>query len=379
MKNQKFKTYYAPAERLAPEKIKVQAEWFQNNEVIRSISDAVSKMMVILNPQRQIVYANNQYLKFLKLSSRDAVIGKRPGEAVNCIHAFKTRGGCGTTEFCRTCGAINAILESKKGKQSEKECRIMSFGNNALDLRVTATPYHQNGEEFTIFAISDISSEKRRQALERIFFHDVLNSLGGISGLSSILPEVKDENEMSEIAQSLNRAAENVIEEIQSQRQLTAAENGDLELNYSPTDTLTIIQEVSDLYSRHEVVGDKRISIEKHSEKIPFKTDTVLLRKILGNMVKNALEASMPLSTVTLHVKKNHQHIIFSVHNENFMERNIQLQMFNRSFSTKGAGHGLGTYSMKLFGEKYLKGKVWFTTGREEGTRFFLKLPLDQS
>mgnify|MGYP006293419399 CR=1 len=34
--------------------------------------------------------------------------------------------------------------------------------------------------------------------------------------------------------------------------------------------------------------------------------------------------------------------------------------LFKRSFSTKGVGRGIGTYSMKLFGEKYLKGKVDF-------------------
>jgi sensor histidine kinase regulating citrate/malate metabolism len=37
-------------------------------------------------------------------------------------------------------------------------------------------------------------------------------------------------------------------------------------------------------------------------------------------------------------------------------------------------GRGIGTYSMKLFGEKYLKGKVWFTSSAENGTSFFFEL-----
>lgn len=39
----------------------------------------------------------------------------------------------------------------------------------------------------------------------------------------------------------------------------------------------------------------------------------------------------------------------------------LLLRIFQRSFSTKGAkGRGLGTYSMKLFGETYLGGQVSF-------------------
>jgi sensor histidine kinase regulating citrate/malate metabolism len=51
--------------------------------------------------------------------------------------------------------------------------------------------------------------------------------------------------------------------------------------------------------------------------------------------------------------------------------------MFQRSFSTKGSDRGLGTYSMKLLGERYLHGEVEFTTSQEEGTTFRLILPLE--
>jgi signal transduction histidine kinase len=35
----------------------------------------------------------------------------------------------------------------------------------------------------------------------------------------------------------------------------------------------------------------------------------------------------------------------------------------------------MGTYSMKLFGEKYLHGKVSFVSTKEEGTIFTFRLP----
>jgi signal transduction histidine kinase len=64
------------------------------------------------------------------------------------------------------------------------------------------------------------------------------------------------------------------------------------------------------------------------------------------------------------------------VHNPGFMTRDVQLQVFQRSFSTKGAGRGLGTYSIKLLTERYLKGTVSFTTDPEAGTTFRVRYPL---
>ena len=52
------------------------------------------------------------------------------------------------------------------------------------------------------------------------------------------------------------------------------------------------------------------------------------------------------------------------------MPANVQLQMFQRSFSTKGRGRGLGTYSVKLLTEKYLQGRIAFTSTSEAGTTF---------
>ncbi|MCA1759692.1 MAG: GHKL domain-containing protein, partial [Bacteroidales bacterium] len=91
--------------------------------------------------------------------------------------------------------------------------------------------------------------------------------------------------------------------------------------------------------------------------------------------VKNALEASPLKATVTLSFHENKDSIQFFVHNSTWIEREVQLQLFKRSFSTKGAGRGIGTYSMKLLGEKYLKGKVWFQSSPEKGTTFFIAVP----
>lgn len=372
---EKLKTYFAPAERADPLQVENDFRMFSENIILNKIADSVSSMLVILNLQRQIVYANKNFLRFLNITENKIVIGKRPGEAVNCIHAYSEDGGCGTTEFCRTCGSVGAILEAQIGMQSEKECRIINCSNEAMDFRITATPYRENGTEYTFFTIHDISNEKRRQMLERVFFHDVLNSAGGIAGLSSILQEVNDTSDIKEIAKTISRAANHMVEEIQAQRQLILAERGDLEPEFLSTTSLTLLNDVADLFSKHETVKDKTLHVSENLDDVHVYTDPVILRRILGNMVKNALEASPPKATVHLSFQEKNGTIQFSVHNNSLIKREVQLQLFKRSFSTKGAGRGIGTYSMKLLGEKYLKGKVWFSSSPENGTTFYIAIP----
>jgi len=57
------------------------------------------------------------------------------------------------------------------------------------------------------------------------------------------------------------------------------------------------------------------------------------------------------------------------------MPLEVQRQLFTRSFSTKGTGRGLGTYSIKLITEKYLQGTVSFVSNEEQGTVFTVRYP----
>lgn len=374
MTNEILKTKFAPAARAHKEIVKQRFLVVNQNQTIVALLNALSQMVIILNEERQIIYANKSFLNLLNIEDQNILLGKRPGEAVSCLYSNKEEGGCGTSEFCRTCGAVNSILEAQGGQQSTKECRILTSETSAFDLRVTSTPFKLENYNFTIFTIIDIGDEKRRQTLERVFFHDVLNSAGGISGLSDLLPEIDDKSEVNDLSHIIKRSADNLIEEIQLQRQLSAAERGDLELKITTIQADKITKDIKELYSNHEITKDKRIKINESSDTIDFLSDKVLVRRIVGNMLKNAIEASTPGETVNLGCTNINGKTRFSVHNNSFMTIEVQNQLFQRSFSTKGTGRGIGTYSMKLLGEKYLSGKVWFESKPDKGTTFYLEL-----
>ncbi|MDY6989658.1 MAG: ATP-binding protein [Thermodesulfobacteriota bacterium] len=106
-------------------------------------------------------------------------------------------------------------------------------------------------------------------------------------------------------------------------------------------------------------------------------SDKTLVVRIVGHMLKNALEASSPGEPVLAGCEPvGDKHIGFWVQNPQFIPEETQHQIFKRSFSAKGAGRGIGTYSMKMLSEQYLKGTVDFTTNAEEGTVLRATFPL---
>jgi len=332
----------------------------------------------VIDKNRQIVYANDDFLSLLGINTLDPILGKRPGEVISCIHAADESSGCGTSLSCAYCGAVNAILESQKtGKKSTKETRITSEVEGKLrswDLNIISTPVLIAGNLFYVLVLQDISDEKRRSALERIFFHDLLNSAGGLNGLLTILKDGATPEETRELINLSEEASRNIIEEILLQRQIRAAENGELKVKIEPTNSIELLDSAIGKIGFHEAGRDRSIIKDKNSANIDFESDKILLQRVIINLLKNALEATELSGVVTTGIENNEEKIALWVKNDQVIPEDIQKQLFQRSFSTKGTGRGIGTYSIKLLTENYLKGKVSFVSNETDGTVFSIEL-----
>ena len=373
-------TFFAPAEREEINKIDERNKELSDSEYISFIMNAVPELAAILNRERQIIFSNDSLLNFLGIIDKNGALGLRPGEAVNCINADLNKGGCGTSENCKYCGAVNAIVESQKKKVAvSKECRITTMQDGRheyLDLKVTSTPFQFNDSYYSILSVDDISDYKRRKMLEKIFFHDIINLAGGLKGFVELLKETQNPEEMTRYTNVVDKISQELLDEIVSQRTLTAAEHNDLSVEITSIFSLDVLKDASKYIAQHAIAKDKIINISPDAINVTLNSDSTLLKRVIINMIKNALEAIGKNSIVTLNTYLEKDHIVFSVNNEGYIPRDIQLQIFQRSFSTKGMDRGLGTYSVKLLTERYLKGEVSFETSIEKGTTFIAKIPI---
>lgn len=371
----KMKTYFAPAERAENDVLEKQINFFSKQELLKKLYNSISDIILVLNRERQTIFFNEKLIKELKLDVGDDFYGKRPGEILNCEHAMNSEGGCGTTEFCKTCGAVKAILNSHKGIQDIQECRVIQKETgDALDLQVIASPFEIENEIYTIFSIKDISNEKRRKVLERIFFHDILNTAGSVRSISELLQDATDED-IELYRDLLYKSSDKLIDEILGQRDLVDAENNELKLNLSEAQSKHIIHNSVDIIKMHQVAKNKNFIVDELADNFLFTTDKSLLTRVIINLLKNAVEASPEKESVYIGCNLLDEYVEFWVKNNSFIPRDIQLQLFKRSFSTKGKNRGLGTYSIKLLTERYLKGEVRFETNEKTGTIFYVKYP----
>ncbi len=348
-------------------------------DFFKEIFNSISTVTLVLNSNRQILYASNDFLETFKIGSETLLMGKRPGEAIFCKHSNESTYGCGNSTSCSVCGLLQSVIESRKtNKKVTRETRITAIDNGIsvhLELSVTSVPIVIADNQFHIVTLTDISSEKRKLQLEKIFLHDLFNTVGGISGLSDVFNYSQDIETQNEIVDFLGKSSKVLIEQVSSYRDILQAESGDLEVKNLEIQSDDIINEAISLISYNKALKPNIIKAS-NSENIKLTTDKVLLSRILVNMLKNATEAEYNLeSKVVIGSNIKEGLVRFWVKNNKVIPRDVQKQIFQRSFSTKGSNRGLGTYSMKLLGEKYLEGKVGFNSDKEDKTLFYIELP----
>lgn len=371
-------TYFAPAGRATPEELRQEARILAGSELIGTLLNAMPDFLLILNSHRQIVTVNQRLLQAFHINHLKLVEGLRPGEAADCIHHHEGPDGCGTSRNCAVCGAVLTILASQTtGRPQHRKCSmLLSSSCNAFDIDIIATPITLEGKLFTILSLRDISAEKRRQAMERLFFHDVLNTVSGIHGMIGLLQDDHAGEEVDKYLPILSEQTNHLMEEISHQRRLMQAERGEYKLDTEAVSLPDLLYDLTLLYKNHKKAQGKALEV-LHGHAGMINTDRALLRRVIGNMILNALEASLPGDSIQVMTDAHNNLIKIAITNPGEIPAEVQSNLFKRSFSTKNTeGRGLGTYSMKLFGERYLGGFVSFSS-ENNSTTFSIELPME--
>ncbi len=370
-------TLYAPGRRAAQTELRAAVSKVKNDQLLSAVLEAVPGIACVLNEERQIVAANGRMIAAVGAGGPGEVLGKRIGEALGCVNARVAPSGCGTSGACRVCGVLSAVLRAQRSQETASgECRISLDREHgfAFEAEVIATPVALDGSAFVVVATRNTESEWRRRVLEKLFFHDMLNAAGGMRGIAAMLGQGHTAQAEAEYRDLLLELSDRLIDLIAQQRQLLAAESGDLQTQPAYALASTVLQQAHRAFCRHDAAQDRTLVVGSAPD-AELVTDVSLVQRVLGNMVKNALEATPPRGTVTLSARATDSEVEFLVNNPGVVAADVARQIFQRSFSTKGAGRGLGTYSIRLLGEGYLGGRVSFTSDEEHGTTFSLIVP----
>lgn len=373
-------TYFASETRTAPKDLSAEISQINKSPVMEGLLQASAGLLAILDENRQVVATNDSFLKTVGVTDPSKILGLRPGEVLHCSHADEGDGGCGTSKYCPSCGAAIAIVSSQKeNRPIERICSVKAVIDGKpqdLVFQVKSHPVQVKDRRFLLLFLRDITKEQNRAALERTFYHDISNILCGLIGASEIM-EI-DGTRREDLIETIHQAATQLQKEIEIQKQLSSEKP----TKYQPISAPVRIsfgkiqKMLASFYSNHPAAKGKQLNIQLDPSNREIEIDMSLLLRILSNMISNALGSTDTDHPVRVWTEELSGAPTFCVHNAEQIPPETALRIFERNFSTKnGLGRGLGTFSMKLFGEQILKGKVAFTTSADEGTTFRFSLP----
>lgn len=372
-------THFAPAQRAEPADLEADIARTCDNPVVDAVLQAFGGVVMILNEQRQILAVNATVLKLLGVDDPESVLGSRPGEALACIQVDEAPGGCGTGLACRSCGAVISILASARGDDPvERDCLLTSRlggGELALEFKARATPLTIDGHPFTVLTLQSISDERRHQALQRLFFHDISNLLTALQGTCDTLTDT-DPDELRALMIGIKRMTARIVEDVTARHDLQRIEAGEYEPKPVATSAEAILEELRRAFRGHRLMNRRTLDLPRGGLALPLHTDPTLVQRVLRSLIENALEATPAGGVVRCWSEGWDNGVTFKVHNASTVPPEVGLRIFQRSFSTKGVGHGLGTYSAKLITQRCLGGRISFSSSAE-GTTFSIRLPRD--
>lgn len=371
-------TYFASATRTRPPELRKKIEIINDNPIVTGLLNTVGGLLAVLDENRQVLAVNEGFLQSLGVEDPALLLGLRPGNVLECIHAEEEPSGCGTTRYCSSCGAAIAIVTSLSREEPvERVCALKAKQDGTasdLVLAVRSQPIRIENDLFVLLFLRDMTREHKRAGLERTFFHDIKNLMTSLLGASEM--NLEDHGD-SYIARSIQRSAQRLIKEVEMQQWLVQSTSDTYQPLWQDIGVEQIFLEIRTYFAGHEAAVDRTLEYPAALPDLTLRSDLSLLMRVLSNMVLNALEATPVGGTVRVWPEPVDGAVEFHVWNEGKIPDASALRLFQRNFSTKiGNGRGVGTYSMKLFGEDVLGGKVSFMTSLRNGTEFRFRLPV---
>lgn len=214
-----------------------------------------------------------------------------------------------------------------------------------------------------------------RDDVERITRHDLKNPLGIVLGYASMLAEDPELDEVQkESARFMEESAYNMMNMINNSLNLYKIEQGTYQLDAKPLNIInTINRTITEIAPLAQAI-DVRIRFDQSEAEITALGEELLCYSLIGNLVRNAVEASPSGKEVVISVEKDEQVYLY-IHNQGAIPEAIKKHFFEKyATSGKKQGTGLGTYSAKLLAEVQ-NGEISFESTKGAGTTLIVALP----
>ncbi|TXI92716.1 MAG: response regulator [Burkholderiaceae bacterium] len=282
------------------------------------------------------------------------------------------------------------VLTVRSALQAYSHERLLNLQNDQLrhlnaDLNVTLKKL-QESERFLEERVAlrtrelDEKNQALQQALrtledvERISRHDLKTPLVSIAAAPTLLRAGRTMSKHEEdILCMIESATNRALSMVNLSLDLFRMESGSYVFRPSSVDMTNIVASVAMGLAAHAHSKSVNIHIPDDEPHVFAEADDSLCYSIIGNLLKNAVEAAPEHSTVMVTLIDGPQ-ILLAIHNQGAVPAEMRANFFDK-YATAGkvGGTGLGTYSSHLLA-KVQGGSLGMHTSDEDGTTLTLKL-----
>ncbi len=217
-----------------------------------------------------------------------------------------------------------------------------------------------------------------------IIAHDLKSPFNSIVGFSELLIQEINEmhyDEAKNYAEIILKSSERAMDLLLNLMEWTRSQTGRMDFNPEKVEMTSLITQIALFFQ--DIAGQKSIKIKKvlpHSAQAYC--DKSMISTVLRNLVSNAIKFSRPDSEITISMHHNSKELIIIVKDQGVgipKERIDQLFQIDKSISTEGTNHelgtGLGLILCKEFIEKH-GGTIRVKSELERGSVFIISIPL---
>ena len=152
-------------------------------DLLKTVFDVIPSLIFIVDNDVRIQEYNATAAEFLS-KKREAILKRRGGEVLHCIHSTDVPEGCGRAPFCKDCVIRNSVTEAFQGNRVVRRRTKIEIirDRNKLEIYalITASLFRFKERPLVLLLIEDISE---------------IAELRRIIPICSVCKEVRDEKE----------------------------------------------------------------------------------------------------------------------------------------------------------------------------------------
>lgn len=234
---------------------------------------------------------------------------------------------------------------------------------------------HKLDESAEALAKSEREGAWRQMA--RQVAHEIKNPLTPMKLSIQYLQKAIDNNS-SNVKEMTANVARTLVEQIDHLSKIASDFSQFANIGNPRNEVFDLHELLYSLHSLYDPMENVSFNWEPVDQKVMLFADKTQLNRLFTNLMQNAIEApdNQEWRTIEVSEKLNGEYITISVRdNGGGIPVQTRDKIFMPNFTTKSSGTGLGLAMSKSIVEQ-AHGEIWFDTVEDEGTTFFIKLPL---